>query len=56
MPARDHCGIGLARDRITALWQVDRVACIAGKPAPTVISPSLKVGGAESAIKLLQIS
>ena len=30
-----RCGSGLARDRITAVYQPDRVAGIAGKPAPT---------------------
>ena len=30
-----RCGSGLARDGITAVYQPDRVAGIAGKPAPT---------------------
>ncbi|MFC6301826.1 hypothetical protein GNF76_27990 [Pseudomonas sp. CCM 7893] len=37
---RDHgdllyVGAGLARDGINSAWLSDRVACIAGKPAPT---------------------
>ena len=32
---QDHCGSGLARDGIAAQYLTDRVACIAGKPAPT---------------------
>ena len=32
---QDHCGSGLARDDIAAQYLTDRVACIAGKPAPT---------------------
>ena len=32
---QDHCGSGLARDDIAAVYLTDRAACIAGKPAPT---------------------
>ncbi|VCU66269.1 hypothetical protein [Pseudomonas synxantha] len=32
----EHCGSWLACDGITLVYQADRVACIAGKPAPTV--------------------
>ena len=32
---QDHCGSGLARDDIAAVYLTDRVASIAGKPAPT---------------------
>ena len=32
---QDHCGSGLARDGIAAVYLPDRVVCIAGKPAPT---------------------
>ena len=32
---QDHCGSGLARDGIAAQYLTDRVASIAGKPAPT---------------------
>ncbi|HBP47164.1 MAG TPA: hypothetical protein DD669_04915 [Pseudomonas sp.] len=30
-----RCGSGLARDGIPAVCPSDRIACIAGKPAPT---------------------
>ena len=39
------CGSGLARDGIPAVRQPDRVACIAGKPAPTVFAVLTKTGG-----------
>jgi hypothetical protein len=32
---QDHCGSGLARDDIAAVYLPDHVVCIAGKPAPT---------------------
>jgi len=32
---QDHCGSGLARDGIAAVYLPDRVVCVAGKPAPT---------------------
>ncbi len=38
------CGSGLARDGIPAVRQPDRVACIAGKPAPTVFAVLTKSG------------
>ena len=31
------CGSGLARDCITAVWRKLRSACIASKPAPTLV-------------------
>ena len=38
------CGSGLARDGIPAVRRRDRVACIAGKPAPTVFAVLTKSG------------
>ncbi len=42
--AASLCGSGLARDGIPAVRQPDRVACIAGKPAPTVFAVLTKTG------------